>query len=149
MPKRIIPSSEVTVRTSKPQPKEYKIFDGGGLYLLVTPTGGKLWRLKYRFEGKEKLIALGPYPEISLLEARRRRDEARKNITSNIDPDGLRKAQKQAETEEKETFEVIAREWHIKYIPTWAPGHAAKVFRNLERDLFPWIGSSHFSCRQG
>jgi len=141
MPKRIVPLSDIQVVKVKPQAKQITLFDGGGLFLLVTPTGGKLWRLKYRFGGKGKLLALGSYPEVSLAEARRRRDGARKNIAQGIDPAGLRKAQKQAETEEKETFEVIAREWHVKYTPTWAPGHAAKVFRNLERDLFPWIGS--------
>ena len=141
MPKRIAPLSEVRVRTTKPKEKEYKLFDGGGLFLMVTPSGGKLWHFKYRFDRKEKKLTFGPYPGISLFEARQRRDEARNQLEHGIDPGAVRKALKQAETEEKETFEVIAREWHIKYTPTWAPGHAAKVIRNLERDLFPWIGS--------
>ncbi len=145
MPKRIIPLSEVTVRTSKPQAKEYKIFDGGGLFLLVTPTGGKLWRLKYRFEGKEKMIAMGSYPEISLMEARRRRDEARKLLANGVNPGAVRKAQKQADTEEKETFEVIAREWHSKFFHTWTEGYAGKILRALERDVFPWIGKRPIS----
>jgi len=141
MPKRIAPLSEVRVRTTKPKEKEYKLFDGGGLFLLVTPSGGKLWHFKYRFDKKEKKLTFGPYPEISLLEARQRRDEARNQLEHGSDPGAVRKAQKQVETQSTETFEVIAREWHIKYTPTWAPGHAAKVIRNLERDLFPWIGS--------
>ena len=141
MPKRIAPLSEVRVRTTKPKEKEYKLFDGGGLFLLVTPSGGKLWHFKYRFDKKEKKLTFGPYPEISLLEARQRRDEARNQLEHGIDPGAARKAQKQVETQSMETFEVIAREWHIKYTPTWAPGHASKVIRNLERDLFPWIGS--------
>jgi len=141
MPKRIAPLSEIRVRTAKPKDKEYKIFDGGGLFVMITPSGGKLWHFKYRFDKKEKKLTFGPYPEISLFEARQRRDEAKNQLEHGIDPGALRKAQKQAETESAETFEVIAREWHMKYTPTWAPGHAAKVLRNLDRDLFPWIGS--------
>ncbi len=124
----------------KPQSKQLTIFDGGGLFLLVTPSGGKLWRFKYRFEGKEKLISLGAYPEISLAEARQRREEARKQLAHGIDPGALRKAQKQAETEETETFEVIGCEWHTKFTATWAPGHAVKIMSSLKRDVFPWIG---------
>jgi integrase len=140
MPKRIAPLSEVQVRTAKPRKNPYKIFDGGGLFLFVTPSGGKLWHLKYRFDQKEKKLALGTYPEISLAEARRRRDEARRQVAHGIDPGAVRKAQKQAGTEEKETFEVIAREWHEKFTPTWTPGHSITIMSRLERDLFPWIG---------
>jgi hypothetical protein len=84
MPKRITPLSEVNVRTAKPQEHTYKIFDGGGLFLLVTPSGGKLWHFKYRFDKKEKKLTFGPYPEISLADARQRRDEARNQV---CDPD--------------------------------------------------------------
>jgi integrase len=140
MPKRIVPLSDILVVRVKPQAKQTTLFDGGGLFLLVTPTGGKLWRLKYRFEGKGKLLALGSYPEISLIEARRRRDEARRNIAQGVDPGAVRKAQKQAETQEKEIFEVIAREWHGKFQHSWAKGHADKILSMLQRDLFPWIG---------
>ncbi len=141
MPKRITSLSEIQVRTAKPQKKQITLFDGGGLYLLVTPTGGKLWRFKYRFESKQKLLSMGSYPEISLADARQRRDEARKQVEHGIDPGAVRKAQKQAETEEKETFEVIAREWHNKFSSQWTPGHAATIMSRLERDLFPWIGN--------
>jgi len=140
MPKRITPLSEVKVRTAKPEENQYKIFDGGGLFLLVTPSGGKLWHFKYRFDNKEKKLALGPYPEISLADARQRRDEAKKQLAHSIDPGALRKAMKQAETEETETFEVIAREWHTKFMHTWTPGHAVKIMSRLENDLFPWLG---------
>jgi integrase len=140
MPKRITPLSEIKVRTAKPKEAEYKIFDGGGLFLLVTPSGGKLWYFKYRYDKTEKKIAFGPYPEISLADARQRRDEARKQVANGIDPGAVRKAMKQAETEETETFEVIAREWHIKFATTWTSGHAATIMGRLERDLFPWIG---------
>jgi len=141
MPKRIMPLTDMKVLKAKSQGKQVTLFDGGGLYLLVTPSGGKLWRFKYRFEGTEKLLALGPYPEISLVEARARRDEARRQIAHGIDPAGVRKAMKQAETVETETFEVIAREWHTKFTPTWSTTHAATMMARMERDLFPWIGS--------
>jgi len=117
MPKRIMPLSETKVRSAKPQGKEYKLFDGQGLFLLVTSSGGKLWRLKYRFDGKEKMLSVGTYPEISLAEARAHRDKARKQIANSIDPGAVRKAMKQTTTAETETFEVIAREWHAKFTP--------------------------------
>jgi integrase len=140
MPKRITPLSEIKIRTAKPLEKTYKIFDGGGLFLLVTPPGGKLWYFKYRFTDKEKKLAFGAYPTISLAEARQRRDEARNQVSHGIDPGALRKAQKQALTESTETFEVIAREWHTKFAATWTLGHAIAIKSRLERDFFPWIG---------
>ena len=99
MPKRIKPLSEIKVRSAKPQENEYKLFDGGGLFLLVTQSGGKLWHFKYRFDGKEKKLTFGTYPEISLLDARQKRDEARRQLAKEIDPGAVRKAQKQANTE--------------------------------------------------
>ena len=140
MPKRIVPLSDMQVIKAKSRAKQVTLFDGGGLFLLVTPSGGKLWRLKYRFDGKEKLLSLGAYPEISLADARQRRDEARKQLAHGIDPGAVRKAQKQAETAETETFEVITREWHTKFTPTWTPGYAEKLLSALDRDVFPWIG---------
>lgn len=141
MPKRIMPLSEAKVRTTKPQEKEYKIFDGDGLYLLVTPKGGKLWRFKYRYDKHEKKLTLGTYPEISLAEARERRDKARKQLAQGIDPGAHRKAQKQAETAETETFEVIAREWFDKFKPSWSEGHATNILRRFDVDIYPWIGN--------
>jgi integrase len=132
--------SDTKIRNIKTSDKPIKLFDGAGLYLLLTPQGGKLWRLKYRHEGTEKLLALGVYPEISLADARERRDKARKHLANGIDPGAVKKAQKQAETEEIETFEVIAREWYGKFINTWSEGHAATTMRRMEVDLFPWIG---------
>jgi integrase len=140
MPKRIIPLSDMKVQKAKSKAKSITLFDGGGLFLLITPTGGKLWRFKYRFDGKEKLLALGSYPEVSLLNARQRRDEARRQLANGIDPGAVRKAQKQANVQETETFEVIAREWHGRFISTWTEGHAETIMSRLERDLFPWIG---------
>jgi integrase len=140
MPKRIVPLSEVKIRNAKPRENEYKLFDGNGLFLLVTPSGGKLWRLRYQFEKKEKKLVLGTYPEVSLLDARQRRDDARKLLANNVDPGAVRKAQKQAKVESTETFEVIAREWHDRYKSTWTVGHAGTIMGRLEHDLFPWIG---------
>jgi integrase len=136
-----MPLNDLKVRTSKPKEKPYKLSDIDGLYLLVTEKGHKWWRFRYRYDGKEKLLALGTYPEISLADARQRRDEARKQVSHGIDPSALRKAQKQAETTETETFEVIAREWHTKFKSTWTEGHIATIMSRLERDLFPWIGA--------
>ena len=136
-----MPLSELKIRNAKPKEKFYKLSDSDGLYLHVTEKGGKLWRFRYRFEGKEKLLALGSYPEISLLDARQKRDEARRQLAHGIDPGAVRKAQKQAKVEDTETVEVIAREWHEKFQSTWTEGHADKLMRCLERDVFPWIGS--------
>lgn len=133
--------SDVKIRNCKPPEKQIKLFDADGLFLLVTPQGGKYFRFKYRFDGKEKLLALGTYPEISLSDARMRRDEARKKVAHGIDPGAVRKAQKQAETAETETFEVITREWHTKFTPTWTSGYAEKLLSALDRDIFPWIGA--------
>lgn len=140
MPKRITPLSEVKVRNSKLRANAYKLFDGGGLFLLVTPSGGKLWHFKYRFDKKEKKLTFGTYPEISLLDARQRRDEARRQLAHGVDPGAVRKAQKQAATEETETFGVIAREWYAKFVSTWSPGHAEAIRNRMEKDLFPWLG---------
>jgi hypothetical protein len=121
MPKRILPLSDMKVVKVKPQSKQVTLFDGDGLFLLVTPSGGKLWRLKYRFGGKEKLLSWGAYPEISLANARGRRDKARKQLANGIDPGEVRKAQKAAQVASCEnSFEVVAREWHKKFSPNWS-----------------------------
>jgi integrase len=141
MPKRIKQLSDVQVKNAKAQKKDYKLFDGGGLYLIVTHSGSKLWRFKYRFDGKGKGFSLGPYPEISLADARTKREEARKQIAHGIDPARVRQAMKQAETQEAETFEVIAREWYAKFSPAWSPSYAAAVMARLKQNLFPWMGT--------
>ena len=141
MPKRITPLSDTKIRAIKPTAKPQKLFDGGGLFLLVTPTGGKLWRLKYRFGGTEKLLSLGTYPQISLAEIRQKRDQALSILANKIDPSSIKKAQKAADTEETETFEVITREWHSKFSPSWAASHSNKIIRRFELYVFPWLGS--------
>lgn len=130
------------VRNTKPGPKPLKLFDGGGLFLLVNPNGSRWWRLKYRFDGKEKLLSLGVYPEISLADARERRDEARKQIAAGIDPSVARKAHKAARAESAaNSFEVVGREWLAKYAPAWVESHSNRIRRRLERDLFPHLGA--------
>ena len=114
--------------------------DSGGLYLHVTEKGGKLWRFKYRFAGKYKLLALGSYPEISLLDARQSRDEARRQLAKGIDPSAARRAQKQATMQEIETFELIAKEWHKRFFSTWSVRYAETLMSRLELYIFPWIG---------
>ncbi len=134
--------SHTAIQTAKPKEKPYKLYDEKGLYALVTPKGGKLWRFKYRFGGKEKLLALGTYPEISLKEAHDRRDKARELVALGQDPSEVRKA---AEAEQAkaitDTFEAVAREWFANRSTTWVPAHADKIIRRLERDVFPYLGS--------
>ncbi len=133
--------TDVKVRNAKPKGKQYKVFDGDGLFLQVMPNGSKYWRCKYRFADKEKTLALGVYPEISLLGARSSHLEARKTLANGIDPGQQRKAQKQADTDKVNTFEVVAREWYNKFSPPWAPGYSRTVLSRLERDVFPWMGN--------
>ncbi|MBU4176907.1 MAG: integrase arm-type DNA-binding domain-containing protein [Proteobacteria bacterium] len=140
MPARTIPLVPLQISNAKPREKEYKLSDGGGLYLLVTPSGGKLWRLKYRFGGLEKKLALGAFPEISLADARQKRAEAREQIAKGIDPSAARKEQEAALLQEQETFEVVAREWHNQFSPQWAPRTAEAILLMLARDVFGEIG---------
>ncbi|MCG6878403.1 MAG: integrase arm-type DNA-binding domain-containing protein [Deltaproteobacteria bacterium] len=135
-----MPLTDAKVRNARPKSKQFKIFDTDGLFLLVSPAGGKWWRFKYRFGGKEKLISLGTYPEVSLAQARGRRDEARKQVADSIDPSQVRKALKNATIQNQSTFEAVAREWHTRFTPTWTPGHALTIKRRLELNVFPWIG---------
>ena len=142
MPKRISPLSDTKVRNVKPQAKEVKLFDGGGLFLLVVPTGGKLWRFKYRFGGKEKQLTFGTYPEISLSDARQRREDARKLLANGVDPSEIKKAQKAATVAVTEnSFEVVAREWHGKFSGTWSACHAETTLGRLQLDVFPALGA--------
>ena len=133
--------NDTGVRKAKPESKAFKKADGGGLFLLVQPNGSKYWRLAYRFDGKQKLLALGVYPQISLADARQRRDNARKLLAQDIDPGENRKAAKAAKTERAEnSFEVIAREWVASHMATKAASHRDRVLRRFEVYLFPWIG---------
>lgn len=136
-----MPLTDTAIRNAKPAEKARKLFDGGGLYLEVAPSGGKWWRLKYRFAGKEKRLSLGVYPDVSLKDARDRRDEARKLLANEIDPSENRKAKRAAKVERAtNSFEVVAREWFTKHEPNWSANHANRIIRRLERDIFPWVG---------
>jgi integrase len=142
MPKRIAPITDVKVRNAKPGEKDSKLFDGGGLFLLVTRGGGKLWQFKYRFGGKEKKLSFGSYPEVSLADARERREVARKQVAAGIDPGEARKAEKRTGSERAaNSFEAVAREWHARQKGIWTPGHADRTIQRLERDVFPCIGA--------
>lgn len=134
--------TDTAIRNAKPDSKPVRLFDERGLYLEIAPSGGKWWRLKYRFGGKEKRLSLGVYPDVSLKDARQRRDEARKLLADDVDPGENRKAKKLARSDlAANSFEVVAREWFAKYEPNWTAGHSSKILARLERDIFPWIGS--------
>lgn len=138
--------SDVKARNAKPKEKPYKLTDGDGLFLLVTPSGGKWWRFKFRFGGKEKLLSFGTYPEVSLSDARDRRMEARKQVAAGIDPGEARKAKRAAEADKTaNTFEAVSREWYGKNAPVWSPTHAVMVISRLEKDVFPKIGNRPIS----
>ena len=133
--------TDTAIRNAKPAEKPYKLTHGKGLYLLVNATG-KYWRLDYRFAGKRKTLALGVYPDVTLAKARERRDDARKLLANDTDPSLVMAVNKRARLDgAQNTFEAVAREWYAKKLPTWAPTTAQKVIRQLEKDIFPWIGS--------
>lgn len=141
MPKRIPPLSETQVSKAKPASKDYKLFDGGGLFLQVTPSGGKLWRLKYRFDGKYKVLALGQYPEVGLAKVRELRESTRKELASGCDPGEERKKERRVTAAKNaNTFKRIAEEWYAKNVPVWSDKHASTVKRRLEREVYPVIG---------
>lgn len=137
-----MPLTDIKAKNAKPGNKPIKMADGGGMYLLLTPAGGRCWRLKYRFQGKEKVLALGTYPEIALAEARERREAARKQLAHGVDPREHQKALKAAKVAAAEnSFEVIAREWYAHWSPGWSPSHAVTVIGRLNLDVFPRIGA--------
>lgn len=129
------------IKNAKPKEKAYKLADEHGLYLLITPNGSKLWKLKYRFAGIEKKLSFGSFPEVSLAAARELRKDARAQLADTIDPGVLKNSIKRSKKlAEENSFEAIAREWHTKFTPKWTKGHAARILIRLEQDIFPWIG---------
>ena len=134
-----MPLSDTTIRTTPAPDKPNKLYDERGLFLLVNPNGSKLWRLKYRMGGKEKLLALGAYPDVSLKKARDRRDEARKLIADGTDPNAVRKKEK-AEAAGADTFGFVAEEWFGRQRDSWTDGHAVTVRSRLDRDVLPYLG---------
>lgn len=133
--------TDTAARKAKAATKSYKLADSGGLFLFVTPAGGKLWRLKYRFNGKEKLLSIGPYPDVSLADARAERDNAKTILRENRDPAVVKEQKRsEAKTTAERTFEPIARMWHDIQKITWTDGYADEVIDAFEADIFPEIG---------
>ncbi|MCL2658073.1 MAG: integrase arm-type DNA-binding domain-containing protein [Betaproteobacteria bacterium] len=134
--------SDVTIRNAKPQDKPVRFFDGGGLYIEVSPAGGKLWRMKYRFGGKEKRLSFGAYPDVSLKEARARRKEAKDMLSGGKDPGAAKQAQKAAiKIASANSFEAVALEWLESRRDTVEPAQYIKTLARMENDVFPWLGA--------
>lgn len=141
-----MPLTNIAVNSAKPKDKAFKLSDGGGLFLLVHPNGSKYWRLKYRFGSKEKLLAIGKYPFVSLADARERRDIAKKLLAGGRDPGAIKKAEKlEAKQLSANTFEAVAREWHAKQSVKWVAKSVARTISLLERNIFPLIGRTPIS----
>lgn len=133
--------SDTTIRGAKPRSKQYKLGDGNGLYLLVTPAGKKYWRMDYRFTGKRKTAAFGVYPKVKLKAARDKCYEAKALLSKGIDPGQKKKVVRSAEND----FEGVAREWFEMQKTNWVEGHAKRVIRRLEKDIFPPLGNRDIS----
>ncbi|MDR1647775.1 MAG: integrase arm-type DNA-binding domain-containing protein [Zoogloeaceae bacterium] len=141
-----MPLTDTAVKNTKPADKPFKLTDEKSLYLHVMPTGGKLWRMQYRFEGRQKVLAFGAYPDVSLKEARERRDEARKLLANGTDPGAVKKAQKKAVKVEQERqgeiFEKVAQEWLEAWRVDKAPANVERVWGRLAKDVLPWFGKT-------
>lgn len=138
--------TDLKIRVAKAKAKPYKLADEKGLYLLIMPEGAKYWRLKYRFMGKERALALGVYPEVSLSDARDKRSLARKQLANDIDPGIAKQVTKRAtQTAAENTFEAVGREWFSKYSARWVKTYSSKILGRLENDIFPWLGKSPIS----
>lgn len=136
-----MPLSDTQIRSAKPRDKAFKLSDGEGLYLLITPKGKKYWRFKYRFQGKEKLLALGVYPDVTLADARNMRSKARNQVANEIDPSIHRQEEKRSQQQASEnSLEAITREWCAKFLPKWTTKHADRVRRQFNCDVIPWLG---------
>jgi hypothetical protein len=133
--------TDAAIRAAKSAGKSFRLTDGGGLYVHVTSSGRKLWRMRYEFAGKEKLLSFGPYPETTLAEAREHRNAAKRLLQAGRDPSLERKLQRAASLRTSATtFEAVARDWYNRQAHTWVERHAADVLTSLERDVFPLIG---------
>lgn len=129
--------TDIKVRSAKPEEKPYKLTDGNGMFLLAHTNGSKYWRLRYRSDGKEKTLALGVYPEVSL-------SEARKLIAAGVDPNEHKKAVKTQQQDDEQTFEAVARAWHTDN-KKWSESHAERILKSLSDNIFPAIGSTHIA----
>lgn len=136
-----MPLSDTTVRMAKPRPKPYRLSDANGLYVEIAPNGSRYWRLKYQFDGKEKRLALGVYPVVTLAQAREDALEARRLLHKGVDPSAHKKERaREAKLAAANAFEAVAREWHELMRPRWTPHHARNVIESLEQDIFPALG---------
>ena len=138
-----MPLNDRQIKNAKPTEtgKKTKLFDGGGLYLEITPAGGKVFRLKYRIDGKEKTFTIGKYPTVSLVEARQAAENARRLLVSGQDPSEAKQQEKrERQAAALNTFESIARRWHADNLHRWKENHAARVISDFEKDVFPAIG---------
>lgn len=134
--------TDAKCKAAKPAEKPYKLADSRGLYLYVTPTGFKSWRMKFRVDGKEKRLTFGSYPEVKLTDAREQRDEALKAKRQGLDPAIARRQQKAIKARAAtDTFETIARQWHKRKLPTWSERHGKNVLKSLKDEAFPLIGN--------
>jgi hypothetical protein len=138
-----MPLTATAARNAKSGKKPKRLYDSGGLYLEISPTGGRWWRFAYRFAGKRKLLSLGVSKDVPLATARKRRDEARTLLADGVDPSAARQAAKnEAVGRVTNSFDAVAREWYTKQAHTWVPSHATDVLRRLESNLFPVIGAT-------
>ncbi|MGA2709763.1 MAG: tyrosine-type recombinase/integrase [Steroidobacteraceae bacterium] len=136
------PLTDTIARNAKAAAKPKRLFDRDGLYLEISPRGGKWWRLKYRYAGKEKRVSLGVYPEVNLKKARARTIEARQLLDAGVDPSENRRAAKAARVQgAANSFEVVAREWIDQQMKSWVKGHGERILTRFEHDIFPWIGA--------
>jgi len=147
MPKIVAPLTDIQVRNAKPKDKPYKLADGGGLYIEIMPVGSKLWRMKFKqATGKESRLAFGSYPEVSILQAREKREVARKLTAAEIDPAQVRRIEKRNKAiANANTFEAVAREWHSNKADTWKENTAKEAINRLQNDVFPQIGNRPIS----
>jgi integrase len=134
--------TDLAIRRAQPGPKPLRLSDGRGLYLEVAPSGGKWWRWKYRHAGKEKLLSMGTYPDITLKQARERRDQARGLLATGTDPSAARKAEKASVVSATSgSFEAVAREFHDTKRAEWSEAHARRWLERLVKDVFPYLGA--------
>lgn len=134
-----MPLSDTTCKNAKPKEKQYKLADEKGLYLLIHPNGSKYFRMKYRIDGKEKVLALGVYPDISLKDARTKRDKAKEQLANGTDPGAIRKAERKGGA--GNTLEDVAREFMKANQAKWSKSHYKRIDEVFNRDVFPWLGS--------
>ena len=141
-----MPLTDLEVRRAAPREKTYRISDGRGMYLEISPSGGKYWRLKYRFNAREKRLALGVYPDVTLAHARRKRDEARAMLADGVDPSQAKKEKKRlSKLSAANTFRVVALEWLERQTPSWSANHRDKIIGRLKKDAFPVLGARPIS----